>query len=194
MKKILQLLMLCVIPFGIKAQTTLTTYYIIPPTSGCNGVWAVNAASPGWCGPGTTWIFSPIMCGQMGPTVGDTLYIQLCSIPCNVAFSDFNGPCAICGTGTTTGTNSPASNPEIITTYPNPSSTGEGWNLMLNSTGKNLQIKIYNSCGQLVMQQEEKSAPGILHIDTGTLSTGTYTVEVVVDQSSVLHEKMVLTR
>ena len=34
--------------YTASAQTTLTTYYVVPPTNGCDGVWAFGPYSSLW--------------------------------------------------------------------------------------------------------------------------------------------------
>ena len=46
------------------AQTTLNTYYVVPPTNGCDGVWAFGPYSALWsaCSGPYTWTFDPVDC------------------------------------------------------------------------------------------------------------------------------------
>lgn len=116
MKKCFLLFAILIISARISSQTiTATTWYVIPPTSGCNGIWAIDAsawpcftsgcsyaaASPWGC---LTTTFP--VCDSI---VADTLYLPLCSLPCNIAASCSPGPMVICGTPppVTTGVNQP---------------------------------------------------------------------------------------
>lgn len=193
MKKILPLLLLAFLAVAGKAQfTTITTYYILPPTSGCNGVWAINAPQAG-CG--STYSFNPnfpMNCANWGPTVGDTLYLQLCSMPCDLTVMDQNAVmCGFCATGTMTALETPLYS-ALITTYPNPATTAEGWNLWLDKTGNVVEIKIYNSCGQLVQAEREENALQLYHIATNSLLPGNYIAEIKIN-GTVHHQKLVLT-
>jgi hypothetical protein len=94
---------------GTSAQTTLTTYYVIPPTNGCDGTWAFGPYSALWnaCTGPYTWIFDPIDCvdgsqwGQPIPlnVVGDTIIMDLCSQPCDFLFYADTGLCMVCFCG-----------------------------------------------------------------------------------------------
>lgn len=87
------------------AQITLTTYYVLPPTSGCNGLVAMGPASNMW-GEGCTapylYVVEPSGCAQ-GPDgftpfwiSGDTVYSTLCSTPCQLSIWDASvGECVI---------------------------------------------------------------------------------------------------
>lgn len=97
----------CVI--GSHGQATLSTYYVIPPTSGCNGVWAFGPYSSLWatCTGPYAWLFDPFSCVDYPggvPTnlnvVNDTIVMDLCSLPCEFLFYADTGLCAqlICGT------------------------------------------------------------------------------------------------
>lgn len=104
MKKYSVILIGLIFAIKVYSQTiTVTTWYVIPPTSGCNGIWAVDATAwPCFTG-GCTYMFpSPFGCTPSIPTcdsiVADTLYIPLCSLPCNLAASCSPGPVVICGT------------------------------------------------------------------------------------------------
>jgi hypothetical protein len=74
------------------AQGPLTTYYIVPPTSGCNGVWAFGPYSTMWATCGSApyqWLFNPSSCvGPQGlnvplTVVNDTIMMDLCGQPCS---------------------------------------------------------------------------------------------------------------
>ena len=95
------------------AQTTLTTYYVIPPTNGCDGIWAFGPYSTMWADRGSApyqWLFNPASCvdpqGFNVPlnVVNDTILMALCSQPCDFELYSVDiGLCntLICGIGPT---------------------------------------------------------------------------------------------
>lgn len=107
--------LLCVFActYGASAQTTLTTYYVIPPTNGCDGTWAFGPYSTMWADCGTApyqWLFDPATCvdtvgvNVLLNVVNDTIVMSLCSQPCNFElYSADSGLCQtlICGIGPT---------------------------------------------------------------------------------------------
>lgn len=100
------LLALAVCTSGTSAQNMLTSYYVIPPTNGCDGVWAFGPYSALWsaCTGPYTWFFDPLGCvdgsqwGQPIPlnVVGDTIFMDLCSQPCDFLFYADTGLCVVC--------------------------------------------------------------------------------------------------
>lgn len=76
------------------------TYYVTPPTSGCNGVWAVDGSvlSSGTCSPPYTYTISPAGCANYDYNNGDTLFFDLCSFPCSYSMISFSSsiPCFNC--------------------------------------------------------------------------------------------------
>lgn len=175
----------------INAQTTITTWYIIPPTSGCNGVWAVDL-SQATCG--VTYNYSPVMCAQWGgTTVADTLFIPLCSMPCTLTAVDINGNvCGTCSTGTMTGIET--SSAGIFTTYPNPATTQAGWNIMLRQPGENVTVNIYNTLGELVLSENHSQADQIVHVDISSLTAGTYVAEISVNDAVAYNQQLMITK
>ncbi len=94
MKNILTIAILLVTSITANAQYTYSpnTYYLIPPTNGCNGVWAIKDTVA--C---SLFIMDP--CWQFDHINGDTMFLQLCYIPCSFYATANNGyPCvqAIC--------------------------------------------------------------------------------------------------
>ncbi len=177
----------------INAQTTITTWYVIPPTSGCNGVWAVDAVAAG-CGSGPfQYIMNPMGCVQMsGPTVADTTYWTLCAFPCNLTIVNSQGLMCICGTGTQTGIEQSAEH--ITTTYPNPANTTSGWNILLHQPGETVTVNIYNSLGQVVLSEDHSQSEQIVHVDLSSLVAGTYTAQVAVNGAVAYTQQLVVTQ
>ncbi|HLG04489.1 MAG TPA: T9SS type A sorting domain-containing protein [Bacteroidia bacterium] len=172
--------------------TTITTYYVIAPTSGCNGVWAINNIQFSACSGGTYSMY-PFGCAILnGPVSGDTMFLQLCAFPCDIDMINSSGGACICGTGTTVGVDDPA-NEAVFTTYPNPSNSETGWNIWFQQPGNNVEVVIYNSVGQLMAIQKNNSAPSVLPVNTSALCAGTYLVEIRVN-GGILRQRLVLTQ
>lgn len=198
MKKILltSAVLMLVAVLRLSAQTTITTWYVIPPTSGCNGVWAVDASQfGGSCGTGPfQYTMNPMGCVQMTPNiVADTLYWALCAFPCDLTIVDMTGNVCICGTGTVT--DAPAQSAErITTTYPNPATASGGWNILLHQPGENVTVNIYNSLGQLVVSEQHERAGQIVHVDISSLAAGTYTAQISVNGATTYNQHLVVTQ
>lgn len=106
LRSIAALLCLWVCSSSLPAQNTLTTYYVIPPTNGCDGTWAFGPYSALWstCTGPYTYLFDPMTCvdgsqwGQPIPlnVVGDTIIMDLCSQPCDFLFYADTGLCLVC--------------------------------------------------------------------------------------------------
>lgn len=105
MKHTTRLLLGCALilaSFKVAAQDTLTTYYITPPTSGCNGIWAFGPYSLLWTCPSAPyqWMFTPSACADTpipvnAPlnVVGDTILVPLCEQPCSFSLFSGEGEC-----------------------------------------------------------------------------------------------------
>lgn len=196
MKKTLlsAVILLLLLGAKISAQTTVTTWYIIPPTSGCNGVWAVDAITYGPCSIGASYNMNPMGCVQLGgPTVADTTYLPLCAFPCDLTFVNSQGGTCICSTGQIM--DAPQHSTErILTTYPNPTTTTSGWNVLLHQAGENVTVNIFNSLGQLVVSENHERADQIVHIDISALVAGTYTAQVSVNGAVTYNQQLVVTQ
>ena len=103
MKKYLLIIVGLLIHFSVSAQTiTATTFYVTPPTTGCNGIWAIDATT--WpCSCTCTYSVTPFGCLNSGwpacdSIYADTVYMKLCSVPCNIIAATFSGSVVICGT------------------------------------------------------------------------------------------------
>ncbi len=100
MKLISTFALLLLMALPATAQVVLTSYYVIPPTSGCNGLGAFGPASAMWTAPCTApylYVVEPNGCAE-GPTLGqpfwvsgDTVYTNLCSLPCGITIWDSSG-------------------------------------------------------------------------------------------------------
>lgn len=184
--------MLC---FRLTAQTTINTWYVIPPTSGCNGVWAVDASQFGSCGTGPfQYSMNPMGCVNMTPNVvADTVYWQLCAFPCDLTIVDMTGNVCICGTGQFTDVPDHSAE-RITTTYPNPATTTSGWNILLHQPGENVSVNIYNSLGQVVLSEDHSQSEQIVHIDLSSLVAGTYTAQVAVNGTVAYNQRLIVTQ
>jgi Secretion system C-terminal sorting domain len=190
--KQLVLFLLLSLSVKLNAQTVLTTYYIIPPVNGCDGVWAINADSL-LCNPPIFITYAPFGCSQgynFSPTY-DTLYVQLCSLPCDILIMDSNvGPCASASTGTIT--NVSAVKPDVFTTYPNPVKSADFWTIILNESSAAVQTEIISLTGQRVFSTTQQTLNGRVEIDTSQLSAGTYIISIIVNGGTPVVQKLVV--
>lgn len=188
-------LVLLTIPAHLSAQTAITTWYIIPPTNGCNGVWALDASAFAACSVGP-FVATQNPNGCVGPgqtQIADTVYWSLCAFPCDVTITDSNGGVCTCMTGTMTNTDETSAQ-HIVTTYPNPVSTSSGWNVWLHQPGENVTVNIYNSLGQVVLTQQNSGAAQIVHVDISTLVAGTYTAQISVNDAVSYNQQLIVTQ
>jgi len=189
---VLLLLLFCA---KINAQTAIQTWYVIPPTSGCNGVWALDASAFAACGAGPFLATqNPNGCIAPGQTqIADTVYWSLCAFPCDVTITDSNGSICTCTTGTMANTVETSAQ-FIVTTYPNPATSTSGWNLWLHQPGADVTVNIYNSLGQVVFTQNNSGAEQIVHVDLSSLVAGTYTAQVSVNDAVSYNQQLIVTQ
>lgn len=120
----------------VNSQTILTTYYVVPPTSGCNGLAAFGPASTIWqppCSAPYTYVAEPDGCAQGAASGGaviwfyqDTVYANVCSTPCTITIYDTSGECVtLCQipVNTEVSQHAAAGTPELNIT-PNPFAVG----------------------------------------------------------------------
>lgn len=179
----------------LSAQTVINTWYVIPPTSGCNGVWAVDASQFGSCGTGPfQYNMNPMGCVQMtSNTAADTVYWNLCAFPCDLTIVDMSGNVCICGTGTTTDAPEHSAD-RIVTTYPNPATAAGGWNVLLHQPGENVTVSIYNSLGQLVISEQQERAGQIVQVDISSLTAGMYTTQISINGAAAYTQQLAVTQ
>ncbi len=144
------------------AQTTLTTYYVIPPTNGCDGIWAFGPYSSLWssCSGPYMWLFDPVDCvdsgsGQPVPlnVMGDTIIMDLCSQPCDFLFySADQGLCAWCICGLLIPTHISGTGSDIsFTIGPNPVPINSPF-LVLNTADTGLHhVQVMDLAGRSVL-------------------------------------------
>ena len=171
-------------PVTSSAQTTITTYYVIPPTSGCNGVWAIDYPTFLGCSA-VTYMWNPINCGTMtGATFnGDTMYIPLCAVPCALTMIDMNGNTCICSTGTPTSIEPKELLKTRVSLFPNILTNAHELTVALDANYKLLSFRIYNGAGQTVFAQELSAPNQSVVLKPGELATGNY-VLIVSDNST----------
>jgi hypothetical protein len=183
------------------AQTSLTTYYVVPPTNGCNGSWAFGPYSTMWADCGSApyqWLFDPVSCvdpqGVNVPlnVVNDTIVMPLCSLPCDFQlYSADSGLCMtlICSIGPT-GVNAPSANTGfVIAPDPVPHSAP----LVTLGTADHgpLYVQVFDLAGR---EQLRTTLPdGSAALDLHTLYTGDYLL-VVRDQRGQLTTQRFLIR
>lgn len=186
MKKLLLLLLLSA--SSMLHSQTITTYYVIPPTSGCNGVWAIDALQ---LGCGQLYTFAPTACALFPPTiVADTAFLQLCSIPCSLSVVGPNGLCGICGTGLSTGLEQTVS--PVFTTYPNPATAQSGYTIITTRPAQEVKAEIISLAGQVALTHTQAAPDGKAVFDTSTLAAGTYIVKITVDGAAPVLQKLVM--
>ena len=188
MKKFLVILIALFFATKIYSQTiTVTTWYVVPPTSGCNGIWAIDATTwPCFTG-GCTYMFpTPFGCTPSVPTcdsiVADTLYIPLCSLPCYIAASC--GPVAlVCSIlpPVTTSINQ-TNQQEIKTIFSNNTLSIE--NLISDDF-----IEIYDVPGRLIISK--KSSGTNEEIDFSLLSRQVYILLVKNKANETIYSKKI---
>jgi hypothetical protein len=185
MKKLLLLITVAICSF-LHSQT-ITTYYIIPPVSGCDGVWAINATQAS-CGQ--QYIFAPTFCASFSGQVADTLYLALCSQPCSLVVNGPNGPCGFCGTPLTTGQHEVSS--PVFTTYPNPATAQSGYTIVTAQPAQEVKTEIISLAGQTVQIITQSAPNAKAELDISHLATGTYFVKIQVDGAAPVLQKMVV--
>lgn len=163
-------------------QTVLTNYFAIPPTNGCDGLGAWGPASALWSGPCTapyTYITEPTGCAQgMEPfgqpfwQSGDTIYANLCSVPCTIATYDSSGDCVILCQLPGFSSVPPIVHFESpLEVVPNPVSIGQPLSVICTDVGPH-DLTVTDAQGRVV-------ARGRFAMRTATLGTG--------DQHTGLH-------
>lgn len=178
------------------------TYYVIPPTNGCNGIWAIQTPSIN-CYQYTVY---PYACSEIDHVNGDTLFLSLCSIPCNFETAgDAACPQLICSidysaetigstgstgatgvtgyTGTTgatgrtgnTGTNGINTvQDDEIQIYPNSSN---GMFIITSEITESGMIEIYTITGEKVLTEKILSLTKV-NIDVADKAKGIYLVKI----------------
>jgi hypothetical protein len=162
----------------IWTNQTSNVFYVIPPTSGCNGVWAINNTL--WPGCNATQYSLPSCWDISTPsqTIGDTIFLAICSVPCEIIAICSDGNMAICRTGTPNYTsielnqNSKQDFYKIL--------TGNYYSKTNDIIKVNVQIQseicLANSQGKIITT---KKGSGIIEINLQDLSSGLYFISII---------------
>jgi hypothetical protein len=142
------------------------TYYVIAPTSGCNGVWAIHDSLG--C---IQYAWDP--CFQMNHRNGDTLFLDLCSLPCNFYANTGSGDaCAIAFCQFTTATAIPKYNEHQI------EMVWEEQNLILKNGQLNFdKASVISINGQVIKEKTNVKLNENVTFDTNGLTKGVYIVQ-----------------
>lgn len=174
MKKLQYLLILSAL-FIAKVQAQIVyspnTYYLIPPTSGCNGIWAVQYTTN--C-IGSNSIISPFGCATINHFNGDTLFFDLCSIPCEyLVVNDSGSVCMSCLVfQQTTNVIETPETAEKITVYPNPFNDKIEVGIKNNIQS---EIFLFDITSRKILQQKFTNS---VSLNTEQLAKGIYLYEV----------------
>jgi len=106
---------------------------------------------------------------------GDTVYVELCSVPCNLQVWSGNGLCQqlICQLGPL----SMAENvTKEVTLFPNPAPAGTSHLVLDVSAIQRAQVLLQDLTGKVVLEQAVRRFP--VQVDIGALSPGIYALHV----------------
>ena len=151
--------------------TTIGTYYVTPPSNGCNGVWAAGPIPFGQCTAPYTYSVNPPGCfdGFIG-TSGDTLFISLCSIPCEMIMIDEGGgTCFICDLSYDVTTGTEEETDLAIEVYPNPV---EHTLKFRHKKTEQFSVKLFDAVGRLVFSRQIQPYENTM--DVSFLKPGVY--------------------
>lgn len=179
MKKITLILVFALCAFlKINAQVTWPTYYVTPPTAGCNGEWAINTSSTfGSCGTTPyTYSFTPISCASTGGLTfsGDTLFVPLCSVPCNMVLMNSSGQTCSSSTGTATGIMEAGISKSKV--YPTQIKQGSNLNIEFPEAVSGKTIQIFDNTGRAIENIKVKDS--ILKYSLSKYSIGIYYISI----------------
>jgi hypothetical protein len=184
--KLPALLLLVFASTPVNSQTILTTYYVVPPTSGCDGLGAFGPASTIWqppCSAPYTYVAEPDGCAQGAASGGaviwfdqDTVYANLCSIPCTIIIYDVSGECVtLCEIpGITEVMNPQAGGPEMLHLTPDPVPVGTPLRITSTSAAF-VDVNIVDLQGREVLRARMSSQP--LEIGTDDFRPGVHLVQ-----------------
>lgn len=156
----------------VGAQVALTTYWLQPPLNGCDGQWAFGPVSAllDSCGNGS-WLFDPFGCVNFTfgippfPNVnGDTIVVELCSLPCSFQMMNANVPgsiCLICDASHPTSLSEHHPLHDVLWAYPNPAHdflrlksgaqpTCEQQTMICDMTGRQIKVFVLAKGDQVV--------------------------------------------
>lgn len=170
MKKSLTIAIIILTSMTANAQYTYSpnTYYLIPPTNGCNGVWAIEYTVQ--CQT-LNWTGCP-SCFQNDHVQGDTLFLKLCCIPCTITGTTMNGDVCLQATcGLLSG----------ITEYHNTHELDIAWQDHYSFTLKNTQdafdrVLIISITGQVIKEWTKLNRNENITFNTNNLANGLYVI------------------
>ena len=176
MKRFLVFFMLVI---SVRAYTQYTyspnTIYMIAPTSGCNGEWAVldTMYSLGYCQL-PSYSINPFFCATINHRNGDTLFFDLCSIPCDViTMSDSGNVCLTCSVDFATN----IIKERIVTKikiYPNPVNQWLTISVIKKSILDKVKIEVFDLAGKLVFSDNQLLKDEFLQVNVSSIMNGVY--------------------
>jgi hypothetical protein len=186
MKKILTIAIIILTSMIAQAQYSYTpnTYYLIPPTNGCNGLWALQDTChyyptytwTGGCGQPQTWHMN-----------GDTLFVPLCSFPCSI-------------TGTTQSANiclhATCSQTTGITEYNNTKELDITWQDHYTFILKNTQddfdkVAVVSMTGQVIIEMKSLNRNENITFNTNNWANGLYIIKTFKNGGMVSVKKLI---
>ena len=190
MKKILTIAIIILTSMIAQAQYTYTpnTYYLIPPTNGCNGVWAlkdtiacqtISIANLSSCSQG--------LCAQVDHSNGDTLFFKLCCIPCQITGTSGNGNICMQATcGLAAGIN------EFNTTKELEISWQDHYTFTLKNTQDTFdRVLIISITGQVIKEWTKLNRNENITFNTNNLANGLYVINTFKNGGMVSVKKLI---
>lgn len=191
MKNVLVLLIF-IIPFGVDAQNytySPNTIYMTPPTNGCNGEWAVldTMYSSGFC-QFPVYSVNPFSCATISHRNGDTLFFNLCTIPCGVTITgDSGNVCLACNVDFATNVLKNVTANSIIDVFPNPNNGN--FKLTFKEPG-NYQVELINNMGIRVFSKNVATKNYPIN---ARLNNGLYVLKITnLNSKKVFYQKIVV--
>lgn len=117
-------------------------------------------------------------------TNADTLFIPLCSVPCNLTISDMSGNTCICSTGTVTTVGDKDKVLPRVKISPSVILSGQNLNLQVDSGYTEIMASIFNISGQKIYEQVLSNASSeTIQVSIDSAVPGEY-VLLVTDKKS----------
>lgn len=174
---------------GLAGAQALTTYWLIPPSSGCDGSWAFGPASvvADAC-PLSSWTFSPGGCVDFPsgippfPNVsGDTILVDVCSLPCAFQVSVDTGICMICIAPPFTLTEANGSPRPWMRITPNPVGLSRQEIILDGTSLTHGTMLITDGIGRILYTKALDRLP--TRVILPVLTPGIYLVEIIADNA-----------
>jgi hypothetical protein len=151
------------------------TFFVIPPVNGCDGIWAIE--DPFQNCIMDVFLIDPCWTFNSSHVSGDTLFLTLCSIPCNFVMACTDGNMVSARTGTPVHTSVDVISESKVDTYElsdgNYLYSGSNLSILLKSES---EIIITNSQGKVI---GTKKGTGLIRINDIELSSGLYFVTII---------------